>query len=158
MKSLLPPFLRSSPLRLGAALLAILFAVFASPAIAADPTMAIAAIALGGVLDVATIAPLNGWKQLGAAHWVGMDQHRFAATSDGQLAHYTGESLRAIVPPEGWADYCKLWPEAKALIDQLTKPAKKKKGDAAATAEPAATGTEAPPAEAAGTGETTSPA
>ncbi len=155
MKSLLPPFLRSSPLRLGAALLAILFAVFASPAIAADPTLAIAAIALGGVLDVATIAPLNGWKQLGAAHWVGMDQHRFTATGDGQLAHFTGEDLRAIVPPEGWADYCKLWPEAQGVVDQLTKPAKRKKAE---PAEPAATGTEAPPAAAGETGPEASPA
>lgn len=144
MKSLLPPFLRTHALRLGAILLAVLFAS-SVPAIAADPSIAVAAIALGGVLDVATVAPLNGWKQLGAAHWIGLDQHRFSASADGQLEHYTGESLRAVVPPEGWADYVKLWPEAQAIVDQLTiAPAKKKKG--------AATGSEAPPAAQAGSG------
>lgn len=143
MKSLLPPFLRTHALRLGAILLAVLFAS-SIPAIAADPSMAITAIALGGVLDVATVAPLNGWKQLGAAHWIGLDQHRFSASAHGQLEHYTGESLRAVVPPEGWEEYAKLWPEAQAVIDQLTiAPAKKKKGKGG---DAAATDTAAPPA------------
>jgi len=155
MKSLIPPSLQSTFLRLGAVLLALLFA-YTAPAIAADPTMAIAAIALGGVLDVATVAPLNGWKQLGAAHWICMDQHRFTATSDGQLAHYTGEQLRATVPPEGWADYVKLWPEAKAIVDQLTI-APKKKGKAKAEPD-AATDTEAPPAAPGETDQPASPA
>jgi hypothetical protein len=53
--------------------------------------------------------------------------HRFTTTDAGELAHYTGtdpiaDELRAIVPPEGWADYCEQWPEARSIVDQLKRP------------------------------------
>lgn len=47
--------------------------------------------------------------------------HRFEATKDGQLAHYTDDQLRATIPPAGWADYAEQWPNAKPVIDQLTR-------------------------------------
>jgi len=40
-------------------------------------------------------------------------------TIDGQLAHYTDDTLRATVPPEGWADYVKAWPDAQVAIDAI---------------------------------------
>jgi hypothetical protein len=39
--------------------------------------------------------------------------------NDGQLHHFIDDKLRAIVPPEGWAQYAKDWPEAQKAIDQL---------------------------------------
>lgn len=51
-----------------------------------------------------------------------MVMHTFEVTSDGQLRHLTDGILRAIVPPEGWADYCKTYPDAQDIVDELTKP------------------------------------
>lgn len=92
-------------------------------------------------LDTVGIAPLNGWKQTGAAHWTVLEQHRFSAGPDGQLLHYTDELLRAAVPPEGWDDYLRAWPEAADLIGQLRRPAQ----------DPAPAETVAAPAEIPGT-------
>lgn len=50
--------------------------------------------------------------------------HTFEAAPDGQLNHLIDGRLRASVPPEGWADYCRNYPEAKDIVDALTiKPA-----------------------------------
>lgn len=50
--------------------------------------------------------------------------HTFEAGRDGQLVHLIDNNLRATIPPEGWADYAKMWPEAQDVIDGLTiKPA-----------------------------------
>jgi hypothetical protein len=38
----------------------------------------------------------------------------------GELIHYLDDKCRAIVPPEGWEQYAKDWPEAQKAIDQLT--------------------------------------
>ena len=38
---------------------------------------------------------------------------------DGQLHHYVDDKLRAIIPPEGWTQYAKDWPDAQIAIDQL---------------------------------------
>lgn len=46
--------------------------------------------------------------------------HSFYATADGQLAHETDGTLRATVPPEGWADYCQQYPDAQDVVDSLT--------------------------------------
>jgi hypothetical protein len=46
--------------------------------------------------------------------------HSFYATADGQLAHETDGTLRATVPPEGWADYCQQYPDAQDIVDSLT--------------------------------------
>lgn len=51
-----------------------------------------------------------------------MAMHYFATTGDGQLAHYIDGRLRATVPPEGWADYAKTWPESGDVIDSLIRP------------------------------------
>lgn len=48
--------------------------------------------------------------------------HTFEATDDGQLAHLIDGNLRATIPPEGWADYCKEYPDAQDIVDELTKP------------------------------------
>ncbi len=54
-------------------------------------------------------------------------QHRYSASEKGELLHYIDEQLRATVPPEGWDDYVKYWPQsidvvrqlrAKAMVDQ----------------------------------------
>lgn len=73
------------------------------------------------MIEVACVSPLNGWKQVGAPHWTRLEQHVFGATPDGQLAHYTDSALRCVVPPEGWEDYCRMWPDAQAVVDQLRK-------------------------------------
>lgn len=49
--------------------------------------------------------------------------HTFEATKDGQLQHTTDGQLRAIVPPEGWADYCEAWPDAQPIVDGLKREA-----------------------------------
>lgn len=45
--------------------------------------------------------------------------HTFEAASDGQLLHLIDNTLRATIPPEGWADYVKEWPEAGDIVDAL---------------------------------------
>jgi hypothetical protein len=45
--------------------------------------------------------------------------HTFAADVDGRLVHSIGGTVRAIVPPEGFADYAKAWPAAAPLIEEL---------------------------------------
>jgi predicted transglutaminase-like cysteine proteinase len=52
-----------------------------------------------------------------------MAMHTFFAGADGQLMHEIDGRLRATVPPEGWADYVKDWPEAADIVSALTKPA-----------------------------------
>lgn len=51
-----------------------------------------------------------------------MVMHTFEVMRDGQLGHFTDGTLRATVPPEGWADYCKQYPDAQDIVDELTKP------------------------------------
>jgi hypothetical protein len=43
----------------------------------------------------------------------------FFKGDDGQLHHFIDDKLRAIIPPEGWEQYAKDWPEAQKAIDQL---------------------------------------
>ena len=77
------------------------------------------------MLPIVTFGPFQGWKPAaigGAPHWKEICMHRFEATSDGQLAHYTDDQIRAIVPPESWADYLTSWPEAAPIVEGLTKP------------------------------------
>lgn len=47
-------------------------------------------------------------------------EHTFDRSRDGQLLHFIDGYLRATVPPEGWADYCKDYPEAQNIVDSLT--------------------------------------
>jgi hypothetical protein len=49
-----------------------------------------------------------------------MGIHTFATSQDGQLRHFIDDKLRATVPPEGWSDYCKEYPDAKDIVDSLT--------------------------------------
>jgi hypothetical protein len=72
------------------------------------------------MIDIVAIGPLQGYNQIGGAAGFAFVSHRFTVTADGQLAHYSDEQLRAVVPPEGWQDYLKQWPEAQALVDGLT--------------------------------------
>lgn len=46
--------------------------------------------------------------------------HTFAKGRDGQLEHSIDGKLRAQVPPEGWADYCREYPEAQDIVDAMT--------------------------------------
>lgn len=46
----------------------------------------------------------------------------FTRGADGTLVHYTDGNLRATIPPEGWDDYLKDWPEAQAVVDSLRLP------------------------------------
>lgn len=73
------------------------------------------------MLPIAGYAPLNGWKQVGSPDWALMSAHVFEATDAGELAHYTDGRLRAIVPPEGFAEYLALWPMAEPIVAQLTR-------------------------------------
>ena len=45
--------------------------------------------------------------------------HEFRAES-GCLVHETDGNLRAVVPPEGFADFVKAWPDAAPIVAQLT--------------------------------------
>lgn len=45
--------------------------------------------------------------------------HHFFATPDGQLGHNIDGKLRAIVPPEGMAEYARLWPDCADLAKEL---------------------------------------
>ncbi|HYS77051.1 MAG TPA: hypothetical protein VEM38_13235 [Burkholderiales bacterium] len=81
-------------------------------------------------LPIVGYAPLNGWRQIGAPHWSIIMPHRFEATKDGQLAHFTDDQLRATVPPEGWDDYLAAWPEAQPIVDRLRNPSKATIADA----------------------------
>lgn len=49
--------------------------------------------------------------------------HTFSTTRDGQLQHEIDGYLRATVPPEGWADYVRDWPDAADIVAAMTKPA-----------------------------------
>jgi hypothetical protein len=48
-----------------------------------------------------------------------MGIHTFSSTSDGQLQHEIDGKIRATVPPEGWADYCKEYPDAQDIVDSM---------------------------------------
>ena len=77
------------------------------------------------MLPVTSFAPFNGWSPAAVAsspHWALMCMHSFQATNDGQLAHYTDGTLRAVVPPEGWDDYLATWADAAPIVAQLRKP------------------------------------
>ena len=45
--------------------------------------------------------------------------HTFDVSSDKQLLHYINDTLRATVPPEGWEEYAKEYPDAQDIIDGL---------------------------------------
>lgn len=45
--------------------------------------------------------------------------HTFEASPAGELLHLIDNTLRATIPPEGWADYVKEWPEAGDIVDAL---------------------------------------
>lgn len=47
--------------------------------------------------------------------------HTFEPSSDGQLNHTIDGRLRATVPPEGWAEYVRQWPEAGDIIAAMTR-------------------------------------
>lgn len=49
--------------------------------------------------------------------------HTFFAGRDGQLVHEIDGHLRATVPPEGWADYVRTWPEAADVVNAMILPA-----------------------------------
>lgn len=71
-------------------------------------------------LDIMMIAPLQGWRQKAPTpQAMAMEEHRFSAGPDGQIEHYTGEQLRAVIPPESWDEYAKAWPEMQALAEQM---------------------------------------
>ena len=72
------------------------------------------------MIDIVAIGPLQGYNQSGGAAGFTFVSHRFTVTADGRLAHYSDDQLRAVVPPEGWQDYLKQWPQAQALVDGLT--------------------------------------
>lgn len=46
--------------------------------------------------------------------------HTFEITTDNQLSHLIDGTPRATIPPEGWADYAKQYPEAQDIIDAMT--------------------------------------
>lgn len=46
--------------------------------------------------------------------------HTFEVSADKQLVHLIDGNLRATVPPEGWPDYCKQYPDAQDIVDGLT--------------------------------------
>lgn len=89
------------------------------------------------MIPAAWMAPLNGLNPAAfnaPPHWREFVMHRFDATEDGQLAHYTDEALRATVPPEGWDDYARAWPAAQPVIDQLRAAARSRAPEAPAEA------------------------
>jgi len=43
----------------------------------------------------------------------------FAKGDDGSLVHIVDDKIRAIVPPEGWAQYAQDWPEAQKALDAM---------------------------------------
>lgn len=45
--------------------------------------------------------------------------HTFETSPAGELVHLIDGKLRATVPPEGWSDYAKSWPDAVDVIDAL---------------------------------------
>lgn len=48
--------------------------------------------------------------------------HRFS-DEGGQIAHYIDGRLRALVPPEGFDDYARLWPDCAELVVAMRPPA-----------------------------------
>lgn len=75
-----------------------------------------------------------------------MVTHRFEATADGQLAHYTDNNLRATVPPEGWEAYAEAFPACVPILVNLTTPTAPAAPEADAPAAPKADAPAAPPA------------
>lgn len=46
--------------------------------------------------------------------------HTFRSNSRGELEHLIDGNLRATVPPEGWEDYCREYPDAQSVVDSMT--------------------------------------
>jgi hypothetical protein len=57
--------------------------------------------------------------------------HEFRPAADGHLEHSIDGVLRAIVPPEGLAEYAKAWPDAAELVRAITGPGKSADPDTA---------------------------
>jgi hypothetical protein len=51
-----------------------------------------------------------------------MVKHHIVPAADGQLEHRMDDKLRATVPPESWADYCKEWPVCRDVVDSMRLP------------------------------------
>lgn len=79
------------------------------------------------MLPITGVAPLNGWRQVGAPHWALLENHTFEASPEGELVHYSDGRLRAVVPPEGFADYLEAWPMAQPIVDGITGKAPEQK-------------------------------
>lgn len=63
-----------------------------------------------------------------------MVAHQFDAMPDGQLLHSMDGRQCALVPPEGFDDYVRTWPDCKPVVDALRGAER----SAAATVKPAA--------------------
>lgn len=65
-------------------------------------------------METVTIAPNPGFP-------LTLGYHMFRASKDKQLEHLIDGELRATVPPEGFADYVKAWPQCADVVRSLTR-------------------------------------
>lgn len=45
-------------------------------------------------------------------------RHCISIRPDGQMVHEVDDEQRAVIPPEGWDDYARDWPEAADVARQ----------------------------------------
>jgi len=64
--------------------------------------------------EIKTIAADAGYP-LALAH------HTFRVGPQGELQHFISDELRATVPPEGWEEYARTWPQVRELVDELRR-------------------------------------
>lgn len=88
-------------------------------------------------LPIYTIAPVDGATQPGQGPII-LARHEFTAGAHGQLEHYTDGVLRATVPPEGWQDYARDWPQAEPLMAAMRTPTASQDASAAPSEGPEA--------------------
>lgn len=59
--------------------------------------------------EVTTIAATPGYP-------ITLDRHTFRLAKSGNLEHVIDGEVRAVIPPEGFADYVKDWPQAAPVV------------------------------------------
>ena len=70
------------------------------------------------MIPITFVAAVPG--PIGAA--IHFAHHTIEATRDGQLQHSIDGVVCATVPPEGWEQYARDWPQAADIVRQLRRP------------------------------------
>lgn len=91
------------------------------PKAAKGKTMKLDIATIGANYSPAAYADPETGKPVSTPPQATLAAHRFYETDDHQLGHDIDGVQRAVIPPEGWADYALYWPACAGLVSQLQR-------------------------------------